>query len=561
MVPTTPLKVTLIEPKPPERHTFDAARLPRLGLVNMATELRHRGYEANVWCQAWSMPSLTDLLSTDLVGISTTTSTAPEAYRLADMMRRHGIPVVLGGPHVTFLPDEGLEHADFVIRGEADLSFPGFVDALLRESGDPYATPGLSYRKGGPAVHNPLDGATVDIDRLPIPNLALVRPGWSRWRTFPVMTSRGCPHGCTFCGVTAMFGRRYRFRSKELVLEELSRLRGRKVFFYDDNFTANPGRTKELLEGMLSTSARPSAWGAQVRVDAARDPELLRLMARSGCRRVYVGFESINPETLRSFHKGQGLEDIRTAISAFHRAGIGVYGMFILGADADDARTPGLTVDFALAEGLEGAQFMILTPLPGTGLFSQLEERGRLLTRDWALYDGHNAVFQPAGLSPAELEAAAARAHLAFYSAKGMGRAMAAGNFRAAYQRALARVELGRWLRAAKTMAAMAATARVWAAARARLNVERLDTAAVRRLKREVNNLFRAGRRQLEIHIASRAAVAQTKALVRLARFLDRIGRIPGVKVRLTGLNAMAENLILAALAHAPSFEVLPQKA
>lgn len=556
-------RVTLIEPRPPERHVFDAARLPRLGLVSMATELHQRGYDTRVWCQAWAMPPLGDLFSSDLVGIGATTSTAPEAYRLADMLRRHGVPVVLGGPQVTFLPEEGLEHADFVIRGEADRSFPRFVDALLRGQGDVRSTPGLSFKGDamgatrrddakGPAVHNPLDQCPVDLDLLPVPDLSLVRPGWSRWRTFPVMTSRGCPHACTFCGVTAMFGRRYRFRSKELVLQDLVALRGRKVFFYDDNFAANAGRTKELLEAMLASGIRPSTWGAQVRVDAARDPELLRLMRRSGCRRVYVGFESINPETLRSLRKGQGLEEIRAAIRAFHAAGIGIYGMFILGADGDDRQTPASTVAFARSEGLEGAQFMILTPLPGTKLFSDLEVQGRLLTRDWALYDGHNVVYQPLGTTPEETRVAAGRAHLAFYSAGSAGQALAAGQPRVAAQRALARVQLGRWLREQRDSIRVAEV---------RLNVERLDASTVRRLKREFRGLFQEGRRQLEVHVTSLVNATQEKALLRLARFLDHVARRPGVKVRLTGLSAATENLILKALLKAPSFEVSPQEA
>ena len=137
-------KVILIEPAPPRRHVFSAARLPRLGMVSMATTLVRQGYEAGVWCQQWAMPSLFELLTADLVGIGMTTSTAPEGYRLARLLRRHGVPVVLGGPHVTFLPEEGLQHADYVVRGEADRTFPALVGALLRNEGDPRAVPGTS---------------------------------------------------------------------------------------------------------------------------------------------------------------------------------------------------------------------------------------------------------------------------------------------------------------------------------------------------------------------------------------------------------------------------------
>jgi radical SAM superfamily enzyme YgiQ (UPF0313 family) len=202
------------------------------------------------------------------------------------------------------------------------------------------------------------------MNKLPIPDLSLL-DRFSALRTIPVMTSRGCPFNCTFCCVTEMFGRRYRFRSTESILKELGLYQGKSVFFCDDNFTADPKHSKELLKGIIDRGIRLKRWGAQVRVDAARDSELLDLMRRSGCAIVYIGFESINPETLKGYNKQQTVEDIREAISRFHEYGIRIHGMFVFGGDADTVDTIRQTAEFALEAQIDSVQFMTLTPFPG----------------------------------------------------------------------------------------------------------------------------------------------------------------------------------------------------
>ena len=201
-----------------------------------------------------------------------------------------------------------------------------------------------------------------------------------------------------------MFGRRYRFRSTESVLNELAAYRGRSVFFCDDNFTANSARSKELFQGMIDCKSGLKGWGAQVRVEASRDPEMLELMRRSGGDMVYVGLESINPVTLAALNKQQSVADVSECVRRFHEYGIRVHGMFVFGGEGDTVQTIRDTVDFALDSRIDSVQFLILTPLPGTPLFRQLEAEGRLLTRQWDLYDGHHAVFQPSQISPDQLQ-------------------------------------------------------------------------------------------------------------------------------------------------------------
>ena len=167
---------------------------------------------------------------------------------------------------------------------------------------------------------------------------------------------------------------------------------------------------------MIDSKSGLKGWGAQVRVEASRDPEMLELMRRSGGDMVYVGLESINPDTLAAFNKQQSVEDVGECVRRFHEYGIRVHGMFVFGGEGDTVQTIRDTVDFALDSRIDSVQFLTLTPLPGTPLFQQLEAEGRLLTRQWDLYDGHHAVFQPAQMSPDQLQSETITAFKRFYA-------------------------------------------------------------------------------------------------------------------------------------------------
>jgi len=409
-------KIVLIEPQSKEDHVYKSVRMPRLGLPLLGAQLKAAGYSVNIYMGTGSSLPWPKILSSDLVGISTTTSTSREAYRIAGFLRSFHVPVVLGGIHATYMTEEALQFADYVVRGEADLNFVPVVKAIF--NGEPLdEIPGVSYWDKGAVVHNPCDPHRVNLDDLPVPDLTLLEDQ-KTLRSIPVMTSRGCPFNCTFCSVTPMFGRHYRFRSTDKVLNELALYRGRSVFFCDDNFTANPARSKELLQGMISRKIGLKSWGAQVRVEAARDDELLELMRRAGADIVYIGLESINPATLKRYNKQQTVEDISYGIRRFHQYGLRVHGMFVLGSDSDTVQTIRDTLDFALESKVDTIQFLMLTPLPGTPLFEKLEAEGRLLTRDWQLYDGHHAVFRPAQMSPEQLQSETVQAMRRFYSAR-----------------------------------------------------------------------------------------------------------------------------------------------
>lgn len=201
-------------------------------------------------------------------------------------------------------------------------------------------------------------------------------------------------------------------------MQELASLALQKndtVFFYDDNFVANPENTKRLLRLMIENKLTPG-WTAQVRVDASEDEELLELMKASNCFFVYLGLESTNPETLRSYRKKLSVEQIQRGIERFHQYGIRTHGMFVLGADTDDVQTVRETVKFALKNKIDTVQFLILTPVPGTRFFKEMDEQGRLLTKDWSLYDGHHVVHRPLRMTPYQLQKETFKAMAKFYS-------------------------------------------------------------------------------------------------------------------------------------------------
>lgn len=408
--------IVLIEPEAPSDHVYSTVRMPRLGLPLLGALLKEKGYHVEIFMGKRKNIPRQPLLEADLVGISTTTSTCYEAYRISTYLRNRQIPVVIGGIHATFLPDEAMQYADYVVRGEAEYSFLELVKAM-KENRLPEGVPGVSYWFNQQVYHNEGNNCWADVNTLPPPDLSLIRNYQDRnIRTYPVITSRGCPHDCSFCSVTSMFGQRFRYKENEQVLQELSRYQGGNVFFVDDNFAAHKKHTKELLREMLDRNINLKWWGAQVRTELARDDELLELMRLNNAGMVFIGFESINPETLKAYNKKQNVEEIRESIRKFHDYGIRVHGMFVFGGDGDTRETITDTVDFALESHIDTVQFLTLTPIPGTALYDQMVSEGRLLTRNWELYDGHHVVFQPNKIGPEQLQDDTVKAHKSFYA-------------------------------------------------------------------------------------------------------------------------------------------------
>ncbi|MBI2491573.1 MAG: B12-binding domain-containing radical SAM protein [Candidatus Rokubacteria bacterium] len=418
-------KLVFVEPKSTHLHIYSRVCIPRLGSVLLATIMRGKGYDVRVYIEDIHAIDMREILSADLVAISAITSTAPQSYRLADTVRDAGKLVVLGGTHTSFLPEEGLAHADFVIRGEGEFAFQELVDALQAGEGLEKIQ-NLSYLTADRAVHNPERPKIPNLDVNPIPDYGLIT-GWKPGGVISVATSRGCPFSCTFCSVPGMYGHAFRTHSVERVLEELAVHKGNMyTFFADDIFTANKKRVKELLRGMIARGLTPE-WGAQVRTETVDDPELLQMMRDSNCFNVYVGFESINPRTLKLFNKKQDLAKIERSIERFHAHKIRIHGMFVVGSDEDDLETLDATAEFALKHDIDSVQFMILTPIPGSPDYDTLYAHGDkyIVSKNWQFYDGHHVVHQPRKLSPYELQMGAIGAMEKFYSWRGIAKKLA----------------------------------------------------------------------------------------------------------------------------------------
>jgi radical SAM superfamily enzyme YgiQ (UPF0313 family) len=414
-------KLVFVEPKSTHLHIYSRVCIPRLGSVLLGTIMRAKGYDVRVYIEDIQAIDMSELHSADLVAVSAITSTAPQSYKLADMMRAAGKVVVMGGTHTSFMPEEGMQHADFVVRGEGEFAFQELVDAIQRGDGFD-AIQNLTYRAdGGHIVSNPERPKIPNLDVNPIPDYHLIS-GWKPGGVISVATSRGCPFSCTFCSVPGMYGHAFRTHSIDRVLEELRLHKGNMyTFFADDIFTANKKRVKELLRKMIERDLTPQ-WGAQVRTETVDDPELLQLMRDSNCFNVYVGFESINPRTLKLFQKKQDLAKIERSIERFHDHNIRIHGMFVVGSDEDDVETIDATAEFALKHDIDSVQFMILTPIPGSPDWDSLYAKGDkyVINRNWTFYDGHHAVHQPRRMSPYELQMAAINGMAKFYSWRGV---------------------------------------------------------------------------------------------------------------------------------------------
>ncbi|UCE04851.1 MAG: radical SAM protein [bacterium] len=412
-------KIIFIEPKSPNLHIYSKFVIPRLGILILGTIMKQLDWDVRVIIEENEELDFECIRSADMVGISTITSTAPRAYTIADQVREMGIPVIMGGPHVSYLPEEALEHADFVFRGEAETALPAFIEQWSK-AGDFSAITNLSYQNGNKICHNPLGELNNDLDSIPYPDLSLIQNGLKRafgFRTIPIQTSRGCPFNCEFCSVTGMFGKKLRYRSTENIINELRLYNDKKnaIFFYDDNFTANRKRAKELLRAMIDEKFKFS-WSTQVRADVAKNSELVELMHHAGCETVYIGFESIDPENLKSMKKDQSVEEIKSAIKMLNKNRIKVHGMFVFGFENDNHQIIKQTIRFAKRNNIGTVQFLILTPLPGTETFRKLKQEKRIKFFDWTLYDAHHAVFESNNLTIDELQKAQIKGHQSFYS-------------------------------------------------------------------------------------------------------------------------------------------------
>ncbi len=357
---------------------------PLLGLTQLASAFPDH-YDLTLVDE--SVKPVTGCEDVDLVCITTMTATARRGYELGDLYRKRGIPVVIGGPHATVLPDEAGRHASAVVIGEAENIIPGLLDDFEAGTLKP------CYRAGEYTSLAELNPPRVDL------------LNW-RHRLFlaSLQTSRGCPNSCDFCSVPQVFGRTLRQKSLETIKIELQaarKYRSRYMFVVDDNFTANRGRARELMAIFKFYGFR---WMGFSTLATAEDPTFLQELRDSGCISLFIGFESLlQPDSFVKNKKYADSAAVSRAVKTIHDAGIGVQGSFIFGFDHDTVAVFHRVVQFIQENEIEVLNMNILTPFPGTGLYDRFETEGRLLHHDWPQYDMNHVVFQPKGMTPEEL--------------------------------------------------------------------------------------------------------------------------------------------------------------
>ncbi len=379
-----------------------SAAMPRLGLGILAS-LTPPGDEI-VYTDEIVRPFdvARDLKDVGLVGISVDSKTARRSYDIADAYRRRGVPVVLGGIHATACPDEAGAHADAVVVGEAEDIWPQVVEDARR------GTLSATYRPAWP-----------ELNGRPFARRDLFRS--LRYVPFQVLqTMRGCPYPCEFCSVSTANGTTMRFRPADDVLAELRTL-GKFIMFGDDNVMIHRAYSKDLFTRMIPLRKH---WIGQCSLAAVKRLENVQLMAASGCKALFVGFESVDEETTRFTGKRQNRpSQYKETLTMLHDHGIAVWGSFVFGFDTDDTDVFDRTVQFAIDMKLTMATFAMLCPYPGTSLYRRLAAEGRLTDPTWWLKESHedeSPHFVPARMTREQLREGWARTAPNFYSYRSM---------------------------------------------------------------------------------------------------------------------------------------------
>lgn len=336
-------------------------------------------------------------IEVDVIGITFHTPSAYHAYNLAAHFRSRGICVVMGGPHVTLLPEEASRYADVIFIGEAEGLWEGFLQGFV----------------AGAYLRVYQQASVPPLANIPMAGKAFFhRHDYSSGVLF---ATRGCPNRCDFCTIAVMYPYGLRKRPVDEVAAEYASFKGKVIIFWDDNIAGDIEYAKRLFRAIAPCR---KWWSSQASIQAGQDDEFLEAAARSGCKQLFLGLESISQPSMVEVHKGfNRVEEYAQIIERIHAHGIAVQAGVVFGFDNDMPEIFKETLDFLEEAGVQNATFNILTPFPGTPLFRKLEAEGRILTRDWRKYNSRSeVVYQPRRMSGAELLAGFRYANERFYS-------------------------------------------------------------------------------------------------------------------------------------------------
>ncbi len=403
------MKIKLISPDPQWDLAISSSETHKVLKVSLPllAALTPPGHEVKIVDEAFAADDVEEAV--DLVGLTVMTELAPRAYRLADLYRQRGVRVVMGGIHPTVLPEEALQHADAVVVGEGEETWPRLVrDAAAGKLGRVYRAAGLS-----------------DLSLLPIPARRLY-PKPARKSLTPLgvglESSRGCPYDCEFCSIRRVMGRAYRVRPVARMLDEIAAIESESLFFVDDALALDRRAAKALFAEMVPFRCK---WVGQGTLSLAEDLDLLRLMRRAGCCGLLVGFETVALAAQETMRKSRAL-NISPAEAArrFHGEGIPLLGAFVLGFDGETEDVFDRTIEFALRHHLDGVQVRLLCPFPGTSLYERLLAEGRLFAPDWWLrdYEPGALLYRPQGMTPEALLEGVDRVQRELYTLPGIVR-------------------------------------------------------------------------------------------------------------------------------------------
>ena len=367
---------------------------PPLGLATLATSLSPDD-EVTICDEHVERLDLED--HPDLVVIQVYITSARRSYEIADHYRARGVRVVLGGLHVTSLPNEAAQHADTIFLGPGEDTWPRFLEDLAAGNPAPRYESRSRTLVGLPPIRRDLIKRHLYL----VPN--------------SIVVSRGCPHHCDFCYKDAFFegGKSFYTQVVDDALAEIDRLPGHHLYFLDDHLFGNARFASELFEGMRGMGR---LWQAAGTVKSVLEGDLLEKAVACGLRSLFVGFETINETNLVASRKDQNVgKSYAAAIERLHDLGVMVNGSFVFGMDDDDASVFDRTVEWGVSMGIETATFHIMTPYPSTALYRRMETEGRLLHHDWDLYDTRHVVYRPARMEPQVIEEGYHRAYRDFY--------------------------------------------------------------------------------------------------------------------------------------------------